>query len=71
MLMTIIVLKIITTKICGIAIDSTPPEADREADIQCPNVVPALRRDVEHLARVQGELCVLCIGELGKLTQVR
>ena len=29
-----------------------PPEADREADVDGPDIVPASWRDVEHLSRM-------------------
>ena len=50
--------------------DSAPPEADGEADIQGPDVVPALGWDVQHLARVQSALTVLCTLEEGESGQV-
>lgn len=36
-------------RVCG---ELVPPEADREADIDGPDVVPAAWRDVESLSRV-------------------
>lgn len=49
----------------------SPPEANRETDVQCPNIVPVFGWDVQHLSWVEGEFSVLGVAEEGKLCQIR
>ena len=51
--------------------DSAPPEADREADVQRADIMPAARWDVQHLTRVQSALHVLCTLEEREASGVR
>ena len=48
-----------------------PPEADREADVEGADKVPALGRDVEQLAGVEGGLRADCLRKEGEAGQVR
>ena len=50
---------------------SVPPEADGEADVDGPDVVPAARGDVEHLPRMQEVLLTGGSGELWEHSEVR
>ena len=48
-----------------------PPETDRKADVNGPDVVPASWRDVEHVSWVKEVFLTYCLGEVGKPGEVR
>lgn len=48
-----------------------PPEAHREADVQCPNIVPVVSREKEHLPGAQDALLKSSCFKPGESPQVR